>query len=377
MTEAFMVTGARAPVALHWAWALRNAGRRAFLADSFRWPIGAGAGLSDGYLRHAPPRQDLNRFRRDLLDHCRRQGIGLIIPTCEEVFWLAQIAGDLADVGVQVFAPPFATLSEVHNKGAFINLCQTFWPHVPDTRRLTSPTDLTAVPDPSTVVLKPVFSRFATRTLIRPSAEQMAKVVPSARDPWVAQRFVPGREVCAYAIAVEGKVTALSVYHPRYRAGQGAGIYFQPVDPTPAMRFVADFAKATGWTGQVSFDLIEADSGLHPIECNPRATSGLHLIRDAGALVAALLGGSVNVPAETRPQAVHLAMWLYAGWANRGRLADFRADLARADEALIWGTSRVTLGAQLRALAEIAGLALRRGQGLQQASTYDIEWNGD
>jgi hypothetical protein len=375
--EAVMVTGARAPVALHWAWALRSAGRRVFLADCLRWPIGRGPAFSDGYLRHAPPRHDLQGFLRDLLAHCGRHRIGLIVPTCEEVFWLGQIAGDLAAAGIRVFAPDMSTLARVHDKGAFIDLCHTFWPHLPVTRRLTSRAAVEALGQTGALVLKPAFSRFATRTLVRPLPDDLTRVRPTPSDPWVAQSFLTGREVCAFAVAVQGKVTALSVYHPLYRAGKGAGIYFQPVDPAPALRFVGAFARATGWTGQVSFDLIETADGLAPIECNPRATSGLHLLRDPLAICAAMQGGGpVLVQADARPQCLRLAMGLYAAWPNRRRMADFRADLARADEALDWGDTRVGLGSQVRAVAEVATLALLRGQGLQAAATADIEWNG-
>ena len=370
-----MVTGARAPVALHWAWALRAVGRRVFLADSLRWPIGAG--FSDRYLRHAPPRYDLDGFRRDVLALCARHGIGLIVPTCEEVFWLGQIAADLAAVGVRVFAPPMPLLAQVHDKGAFIDLCGQFWPHLPKTLRLNCAADLADLSNPAGLVLKPAFSRFASRTLICPAPSDVAKVRPSPRDPWVAQAFLPGREVCAFAVAFQGKVTALSVYQPVYRAGSGAGIYFQPVAPAPALAFVSAFAVATGWTGQVSFDLIETEAGIAPIECNPRATSGLHLLRDAKALVAAMDGGGpVMVPADARAQCVRLAMWLYAGWANRGRLPAFRADIARTHEALVWDGVSVGVAAQARALAEIAVMALRRRQGLMAAATADMEWNG-
>ncbi len=372
-----MITGARAPVALHWAWAFRRAGRSVFLADSLRWPIGQGAAFSQGYLRHASPRHDLARFRRDLLDQCAAKGIGVIVPTCEEVFWLAQIAPDLKAAGVRLHAPPFALLAQVHDKGAFIDLCRGFWPHLPRTQRLQSRADLDSAGDPGGLVFKPAYSRFALRTLIRPTAQALSRICPSPGDPWVAQQFVPGREICAFAVAWQGQVTALAAYHPLYRAGKGAGIFFQPVDPAPALAFVRAFARATGWSGQLSFDLIETDTGLVPIECNPRATSGLHLLRDPVALVQALEGDAPGLVAQDgTPQAVHLAMWLYAAWANRSRWAAFQADLARADEALVWDGKPVTGLRQGLALAEIAARALWRRQGLQAAATHDIEWNG-
>jgi hypothetical protein len=379
-TDGVLVTGARAPVAVHWAWALRASGYRVHLGDVQRYPLGHARGLSEGYLRFAAPRHDFAGFRRDILGLCTRHRITTIVPTCEEVFWLAAMMDDLTSAGITLFAPPKDILHRVHDKAAFVTLCQDFWPHLPQTRRLASMGEARAeAAAAGGLVFKPVYSRFATRTLIRPSAAAVATIQPTPADPWVAQEFLPGREVCAYAIATQGQVRALAVYHPRHRAGLGAGIYFDPVDPEPALAFVRAFCAATQWTGQVSFDLIEGAGGLYPIECNPRATSGLHLIRDAGGLTDAAFGAAepLLIRSDVGAQCVKLAMWLYAGWPHRRRMPAFRADLARATEALRWADGRrIGLAGQLRAVIEIAGLALRRGQSLQQAATADVEWNG-
>jgi len=42
-----------------------------------------------------------------------------------------------------------------------------------------------------------------------------------------------------------------------------------------------------------------------------------------------------------------------------------------------WPSDRVGYGAQLRALAEFAGIALRHKISLERASTWGIEWNGE
>lgn len=380
MAERILITGARAPAALHLAWALRSTGHAVFLADSLRHPIGAATGHAQAYLRFAPPVQNFEGFRRDLTSICHDHQITLILPTCEEVFWLAQIAGDLPRPA-RLFAPSPKVLRAAHDKAAFIATCAGFWPHLPQTHLLRSGADLLPhLPDAGNLVFKPVFSRFASRILIRPDPSQLRKLRPSDTDPWVAQRFVAGREICAYAIAQAGDVQAIAVYHPKYRAGTGAGIYFQPVDPAPALAFVQAYCNATRWSGQISFDLIEGDAGLTPIECNPRATSGLHLLRDAQALTNALLTRSTQpqlISADTKPQCVKLAMWVYAASPNRHRMSQFRTDLRAASEAMAWPDgSHVTLSAQARAVAEIAGIAIRTWQTLQQAATTDIEWNG-
>ena len=199
-----MVTGARAPVAVHWAWALRASGRRVHLADVSRHPIGSSNDLSEGYLRFALPRHDFAAFRRDILTLCRRHSITMTVPTCEEVFWLAQISPDLAAQGVTLFAPSADLLTTAYDKDAFIRLGQGFWPHLPRTRRLESRADLhSAAEGMASLVFKPVFSRFATRTLIRPSLHQLASITPTHAEPWVAQDFLPGREIGAVAQEIQ------------------------------------------------------------------------------------------------------------------------------------------------------------------------------
>lgn len=54
--------------------------------------------------------------------------------------------------------------------------------------------------------------------------------------------------------------------------------------------WVRQFVQATGFSGQVGFDFIETEDGqLYAIECNPRATSGIHLFHPGDGLVRALI----------------------------------------------------------------------------------------
>ena len=115
----------------------------------------------------------------------------------------------------------------------------------------------------------------------RYSPAQLAKVRPSSDAPWVAQRFVPGQEYCSFSVLVDGQLRAHSSYQPRYRVGRGSGIYFHSCAPAPIRAFLEQFGRATGYTGQVGFDFIEDQQGrFHVLECNPRATSGVHLFDD-------------------------------------------------------------------------------------------------
>jgi len=375
-----LVTGARAPVALHLARLLHGAGRRVILADSPARPIAAASTACAAYHRLPPPRFAADAYAEAVATLIRTEGVELVIPTCEEVFYLGQLWRDRA-MPARLFAPDMAMLSRVHDKHAFIRLAQNLGLDVPETTLLQSDTDLASVRRRSReLVFKPVWSRFARDVLLRPSPGELDAIHPSPTTPWVAQRFVAGDEISAYAVAIEGKLKAQALYRSLYRAGKGAGICFEPVEDASARRFVETFVAGTNWTGQISFDLIrEKDGKVLPLECNPRAVSGLHFFRDPQRFADAVLDDGPEVkPDVATPQTVRLAMWIFglpAALRSDG-LGRFRQTMREADELLDWPGDPAPKRAQWRALAEIAATALRQRISLQAASTRDIEWNG-
>jgi len=196
--------------------------------------------------------------------------------------------------------------------------------------------------------------------LIRPEPERLKGISPSRQMPWVAQDYLAGEEISAYAIARYGKLVGVSVYRSLWRAGAGAGICFEPVEDKQALDFITGFVSGTGWSGQISFDLMRlSDGSVLPLECNPRATSGLHFFHDPERFVAVLMEGGFVERDVTQPQTVKLAMWAYGLPAaiRAGALGRFRRDLKAADELLNWPGDTAPRHAQWRALAEITALA--------------------
>lgn len=375
----FFITGARAPVALHLVRLLKGAGHQVYLGDSLHAPLAAASRLHDGYHVLPPFRTALDAAAEALSERLAMLNVDCVIPTCEEALYLGQIWRDHS-MPAALFAPDFSRLEQVHNKHRFIALCQSLGLAVPVTRLLQTRDDVRAVANEADrLVFKPVWSRFATQTAIRPGPKRLAQICPKPDFPWVAQDFIAGEELCVYAVAYAGRVTALSAYRGLIRAGLGASVCFAPVQDRAVEQFVTAFVAGTGWTGQISFDLIRCPDGtILPIECNPRATSGLHFFRDPVGFSRAFLGQGAVTPDVTQPQGVRLALWLYGlpqtfrpgGWRV------FRRALAEVEDVMDWPGDRLTLGDQLRPLAEIARLAWREGVSLQTASTRDLEWDG-
>jgi hypothetical protein len=374
-----LVTGARAPVALHLARLLHGAGHRVLLADCQSRPLASYSALHDGFHLLPPPRSQPAAFGAEMRRLVRAEAITLVIPTCEEVFHLAKVWQDNPP-GAALFAPALPLLAEAHDKFRFIRLCEGLGLEVPETRLLTSPADLAAVAGQAgDLVFKPVWSRFASQVLIRPSARQVMRIAPTQAAPWVAQEALSGEEISAYAVAQDGRVLALALYRALYRAGKGASIAFAPVQDAAAAEVVRRFVAGTGWTGQVSFDLMRLPDGrVLPLECNPRATSGLHFFRDPEGFAAVLHGAEV-APDVIAPQGVRLALWLYGLPAalRTGRLGAFRQALREVQDVLDWPGDPGPGRAQARVLAGFAVRALRQRVSLQRVSTQDIEWNGE
>jgi len=372
-----LILGARAPACLEWARAFSASGWCVTAADSLAWPVTRSSRAVNTYARLPEPRKDAETWINALQYLVDERNIDLILPTCEEAFYLSHGLDQLS-LNCRVMTTDFATMHRLHHKYQFTRMI-TDWPiTAPETWLLDTPESVAQLGHMADeLVFKPVYSRFASRTLIRPDGPP--QIQPDMAQPWVAQRYVEGREHCSYSLLVKGKLTAHACYHPRYRVGQGSGIYFEPTDPAPVRAFLERFGAETGYTGQVAFDFIETHDGcFHVLECNPRATSGIHLFDDQPQkLVAALLGerqDGVLLPSHA-PRMVALAMLLFAAPRYALRPAFWR-DFNRAHDVVTRPGDRSPLPAQIPGLLEITGRALARRRGLLAAATADIEWDG-
>jgi hypothetical protein len=226
------------------------------------------------------------------------------------------------------------------------------------------------------VVLKPEYTRFATEVRVRP-ADLDVPVGPER--PWVVQRHVEGRHLCTWSVAQRGRLTAHTCYAVDWNAARAA-IRFEAEDHAGARDFAATVAARTGLTGQIALDLCETADALVAFECNPRLTSGVHLLRDHPGLAAALLDPDAPLaePTAARPTQLGAAMVVYGLPAARRerRLRAWLAALLSARDAVTWWRDPLPALAQLAAIAELAWIARRSGRTLTHASTLDIEWNG-
>lgn len=371
-----LVLGARAPAALEWLRRLSAEGHQVWLADSMLLPLARLSRHCRHYVQLPPPRSQLARWAAALDALLCTEAIDWVIPTCEEAFYLSHCKPAFR-AGSQIFCADFALMQQLHNKASFARLSQD-WPiRAPETLIINAGSLPDAVRQvPEQWVLKPCYSRFANRTLIRPTLDALSGLTTDPGNPWLAQRFIAGTEYCSYSVLNQGELLAHSLYQPRYRAGQGSGMYFEPADDAAVTGLVQHFGRQTGYTGQVGFDFIRDQHGkFWLLECNPRATSGIHLLAKAPPLTHLFQTARTRAPApEARPLMVALAM-LSFGWPHFLK-GGFWRDFLRATDVLWVKGDRQPALLQLLSFGEILLRALRQRTGLLAAATRDIEWDG-
>lgn len=376
MTRPVLVTGARAPVALDIARAFRAAGIEVHLADCVRPFAAMGMRPRVPIHRFAPPAQEYQAFRRDMADLIQRLAISLVIPTCEEVFFLAA-AANVDDWTDRLYAPPLAALRRLHSKFEFAQLAGTLGLNAPETYVFDGQIPLLRASED--MVFKPEFSRFATQTLIGPKAEQVRALRPSPEQRWVAQKRIVGDEVCGWAATHRGRVTAFVAYRPRWRHGRAAAFQMEAVDSPAVKRIAERVTEALGLTGQVAFDVIVDRHGrAFPVECNPRAVSGLHLFDAAPELARAIRSGDplASPPAgRLRHLGPAMAFLGIPQAVATGRLGALLRDWRNGRDVVARGAPGALAGC-LADAARFSATAIVRGLQPAAATTADIEWDG-
>lgn len=374
-----LFTGGRSPATLALLRLFGQAGHHCEVAESLQPNL---AGASRFCARNhvvAPPRQRTAEFIADLRRILRQQRIDLLIPTCEEIFYVSRHRRELEADGCRVFVTTIDVLTNLHSKYQFNQLLRALKLPAPATERVTSPAQLESLlPEWEDFVLKPEFSRFASAVLVRPAREGLPeRLTPSPEQPWVLQEYLPGRQYCSYSVALNGRLQAHAVYPTIYAMGQGATIYFTSVRIPEIEALVTRLVESLDFSGQISFDFIHSRDAYYPIECNPRTTTGTFLFSPQDELPRAFSSeGPLLRPQTHRPVALSLPMLVYALPAEWRRSLPILRDLFAASDPLMQlGDFRPFL-AQFGLMGKTLLQARRLKLDPMAASTYDIEWNG-
>ncbi len=285
-----LLTLGRLPKALDLARGFSRTGCRVIVAEPFGWHLAGASRHVARSVRVPAPRDGKASYLAAIADVASREQVDLIVPVSEETMHVARLSGS-----VPMFTMPQAEVLALHDKAGFIRAAEAYGVPVPRTHLLGSD-EARALARDGDVVVKPVFSCSGRGVRIVRRGAALPDEFPA-----VVQARVSGEVQSSCTIAHDGRPAATVVYRGAVMSGTVA-VSFERVAEHPAItRWIERFVAAARWTGFISFDfIVGADGEPHGIECNPRATSGVHFWEPEDA-ARAILSPAAG-PVRFRPQ---------------------------------------------------------------------------
>ncbi len=270
MSRTVVLTLGRLPPALDLARSFAAAGWRVVVTETYGMHLARMSRAVARSVKVTSPQVDANAYLENVLDVVREENATLLVPVSEETLRVANLK-DRLPTHTQLFAADYELLEQVHDKYRFAKLAASLGLTAPQS---WLPGEYSEQGEQ--VIVKPRHSCSGRGVRIVPASD----TVDAAADDVVQER-VEGVEVSGFAIAESGKLFCPQVYRGTVLSGSVA-VCFERVEHPAVVEWMQTFVRETAYTGFIAFDFIIDDKHQpFAIECNPRATSGVHLVPEA------------------------------------------------------------------------------------------------
>ena len=367
-----LLTLGRLPVALDIARSFRQAGWRVLVAEPTRMHLARMSAAVARCFTVTAPVRDAEAYRADLADIVAAEHVDLVVPVSEESMYVAALK-DRLPATVELFCMPQPDMLVLHDKLRFARTAEQFGLCVPQTAQAGS-AEGEALARQGAYVAKPRYS-CSGRGIVFHEAGEPAEYGPEM----LVQARLDGQPYSSFSIAHDGRVLASAVYRGTIMDGSVA-VGFERVTDMPALEtWTATFVRRAGHTGFIAFDFIVDDGGrVTALECNPRATSGIHFI-EADAVAAAILGASPPGPVHRPERLLAESYSCFTATLGSLRSPDLRRhnwrQLRRARDVTWarqdpWPFLLMTINTY-----RILALSMFKGHSFAAAAVLDIEWH--
>lgn len=375
-----LITGARSPASLDLARQLHSAGNKIYVADTSSWHICRFSNKVDKTFVVPSPRFFPLEFIDTLSSILQREGIDLLIPTCEEILTIAKYRYRFPKV-CELFCSDFETIRTLHNKWLFIKKTESFGIPSPKTVLIENQSQIASLDFQKPWALKPCYSRASVRTQKITSPEAGEHLSFESFNPYIAQEWLEGKKFCSYSICRQGIVLAHATYPVEYAIDDCSCVSFRSIHHHGVLEWIQKFVKQSNFTGQIAFDFIETKDNLYAIECNPRATHGLLLFQNEDLLAKAFFEKDIPpiLAKENSKKQIGMGMMMY-GWKSE------KAKSNRKEFIKYFFTTRDVVF-HLKDLMPFFTMPLlsirylllswKLKISVPAAFTYDLDWNGE
>lgn len=382
--QTILITGGRAPATLHLVRLLKAQNNTILLAESRKSALSKASNCVSRFYLTPSPRQTPEDFTDALMTIIKKHHVTVLIPTCEETFYVAQYKEALSKYCI-VYTMGIDLLNQLHNKSTapvLLDHLKIKGLHLPITCILPKEKSYLLQyighNPASHYILKPAYSRFGNNVQLL-NHQQLLTIDLSLyqKETYILQEFIEGQEICITTECFKGKLQSYAAYLTSITASR-TNLFFKHYDNLHIQKKVARIAESLDYTGFLSFDaILSSDNKFYLIECNPRLTSGIHLFSVSDIIETSCTLASTNSSPSTpnlqRQMSLKLALIssLYSHPLRR-----VKALLTTKD--IIFDSKDLKPSLyQFWSYAILVYDALKNHMPIVDIMTYDIEFNED
>lgn len=319
--KTIMLTGGKMTKALQLARSFHTAGHRVILVEAHKyWLTGHRfSNAVDRFYTVPAPHKDPQGYTQALLNIAKQENVDVYVPVCSPVAsYYDSLAKPVLSGCCEVFHFDAQVTKMLDDKFAFAEKARSLGLSVPKSFRITDPQqvlDFDFSHEKRKYILKSIpydsIRRLNLTKLPCDTPEETAAFVKSlpisAEKPWIMQEFIPGQEYCTHSTVRDGELRLHCCCN-----SSAFQVNYENVDQPEILQWVSHFAQELGFTGQASFDFIQAEDGtVYAIECNPRTHSAITMFYNHPGVADAYLGNEpLPEPLQPLPDSKP-TYWLY------------------------------------------------------------------
>lgn len=369
-----LVTGARSLAALELIRNFGFHGDTVYAADSIRNPICKYSKFLKKYFFVPSAKFDENEYIERLINILNDFNIDVLFPICEEVFYISRNKRRLEKFcpNLKILADDFDKLKLLHNKFEFYKMSKSLCIPTAESILVSDKSNLDEfIKKNGKTILRSVFSRFGTSAFVVGSANEVKNKF--LNQNFIASKFIPDSKlVCYYCYCENAEVKFDISYSSPFKSSVNACTVFEVFKNDGKIKEYAErIIKSLKLSGNISFDFIYDGNMFYIIECNPRITSGIHVLNKNN--FEKMFFDKMNFSLiKENPQILLLNIFNFKNYNFR-----FLKKIFSSRDVLFSKEDLKPFFMLPKFIFEMLKISIKNSVSLIDATTYDINWNGE
>ncbi|WP_430606289.1 hypothetical protein IGJ55_001988 [Enterococcus sp. AZ170] len=277
-----VLTGGRSPLALFFGQKLKQMGHEMYMLEHFSPTFANYTNIFTKIEVIAPPAQQFETFRKEVLSFIERNAIDLLLPINEETLYYGLLQEEIQHRGTSFLIGEQELLNTLHNKLTFITWCEAIGLLVPKSELYVA-----QAVDFSKQLVKPIYSRFGQSVFF---SEEAITTIDS--ENYIVQEKIEGQQICLSLMLKNGQLISACAYDTNLGIENFASITYVPFEHPKLTQIIEILSQHLSQNGFFSFDFMFDGTTFYPIECNPRLTFGAVLDNER------IIAGLLNTPVK-------------------------------------------------------------------------------